>query len=486
MKRSAFFLAVALSACGLVDREPASFSDPAPRTPLPASGAPAVLGDVGSDPTLPPPRPPCGELHIVGIYESRSDHGGGMHPMGSTRVRFGRAGDNILVLSAYEPTHWNVELAPGAGLARVILSGYHDQVATVPAGIPVEIRSYEVRGNYLGASGYAWPSSEGGSNTPLLVHKVEELTSRRLTSFHGCYRMTDVEIRPDLSSTGDCPTAEGYRYSQHVDPGSCLLPDDGSGAGGDSGGTNEDEENRADAARRAVSFPGCAAVTRQSAYCLSTSYDQLYYLIGLDDGQVCKVADVRGQAGSHVHSLAWQSERVYECDGEATYQVALRGGPRVTALGTACEGAASYRRGLVLLPSFRTLPVFDTLFEAKTFDDIRKARLGTISPVRHSSSRLTVGGSEVFMAGHSTSGVQVFELPGGALRRTIPLTGYDDWINGMAPAGPGILAMLGVSRGSPTQPIINLYDRATGTLVRQVTLKSPSLSPQGLACVTGP
>lgn len=209
-----------LSACGLAERLPESLQPEAPAPPAPPStGSPVVPDEVMRDPP-PPPKPACAELHIVGIYESMSNHGAA--PFGKTKIRFARPGNNILFLSSYEPTHWTVELAPGAALAGIVLSGYNDQAATVPMGVPVEVRTYEGRSNYLGAYGYAWPFSSGGSDTPLLVQKAEDLTMRRLTSFHGCYRLTDVEVRSDLSSTGDCPLNEGYVYSQHRSTEPCT------------------------------------------------------------------------------------------------------------------------------------------------------------------------------------------------------------------------------------------------------------------------
>jgi hypothetical protein len=222
MKRCALLLVGSLVACGSEARTFPT-EEPVLKDKSAAPSEKLPVPDPPPPPPLVPPKPPCPELHIVGIYESRSDRGG-MPPGGSTHIRFARPGDNVLVLSSYEPTQWKVELAPGAALSRVILSGYHDQAVTLPAGIPVEIRTYEIRGTYLGAYGYAWPFSDGGSDTPMLVKEVEALTSRKLTSFHGCYRLTDVDVRPDLTSVGDCPINEGYRYDRYVAPDVCPLP----------------------------------------------------------------------------------------------------------------------------------------------------------------------------------------------------------------------------------------------------------------------
>jgi len=58
------------------------------------------------------------ETHIIGTYESRSDHSGGYHPTGNAYVHVsGSASTPVnLVLSSYEPTEWFLD---GAGLSFV-------------------------------------------------------------------------------------------------------------------------------------------------------------------------------------------------------------------------------------------------------------------------------------------------------------------------------------------------------------------------------
>ena len=154
------------------------------------------------------------ELHLIGVYETHGNHGGGNHPMGAAKVHVERQGSFILALSSYEPVSWTVTAEPGAIIEKVIINGYHDQKASVPAGVPVEI--YSGPGTSLGAYGYAWPSSEGGSDTQGLVKALESLTGRPLSSFHGCYQADSFVLHGDLSGESSCSTQAGYTHTSYV------------------------------------------------------------------------------------------------------------------------------------------------------------------------------------------------------------------------------------------------------------------------------
>src|SRR5262245_22549369 len=91
-------------------------------SPSQPGGDPASPGDDVSDPGSTPgdnpgggtggmgdaPLPRCtpgaAEVHVVGVYETRSDHSFGDHPVGEGSVTIERPGTHVLVLSAYEPT----------------------------------------------------------------------------------------------------------------------------------------------------------------------------------------------------------------------------------------------------------------------------------------------------------------------------------------------------------------------------------------------
>jgi hypothetical protein len=165
----------------------------------------------------PSAAPACGpELHLIGVYESHSGHSGSNHPQGAATVHVERQGAMVLALSSYEPIHWTVTAAPGVVLEKVILNGYHDQTAAVPAGVPVEIFSGPE--GSLGAYAYAWPSAEGGSNTSQLVSAVEKVSGRELSSFHGCYRASSFTLLDDLNAKSNCAVDAGYELDSYTSP----------------------------------------------------------------------------------------------------------------------------------------------------------------------------------------------------------------------------------------------------------------------------
>ena len=70
------------------------------------------------------------EAHVIGIYESRSDHGYNYHPQGEVAVKiYPGQKPMILVLSSYEPQKWVLTGAVDQ-VRKVILNGYHDQAVT--------------------------------------------------------------------------------------------------------------------------------------------------------------------------------------------------------------------------------------------------------------------------------------------------------------------------------------------------------------------
>ncbi|UQA62594.1 hypothetical protein [Polyangium aurulentum] len=170
-------------------------------------------GDQGKPGVVAPPS--CGdELHLIGIYESHGNHGYDNHPAGAASVHVERKGSSILALSSYEPVHWTVTAAEGVVLEKVILNGYHDQTADVPAGVEVEV--HDGPDGSLGAYAYAWPSSEGGSDTQGLVSTLEGITGRALTSFNGCYQASSFTLHDDLTVDAACATEAGYEVTSYV------------------------------------------------------------------------------------------------------------------------------------------------------------------------------------------------------------------------------------------------------------------------------
>jgi hypothetical protein len=131
------------------------------------------------------------ELHLLGVHAAPSGSSVGQPAEGATTVDVTRTAPLILALSSYEPIHWTVRPAPGARIQQIIVNGFYAQRVTAPAGIPIVNRSGS---QWLGASAYAWQSTSGGNDTPRLVTALEQLTSRPLSSFAGCYRATSFTL----------------------------------------------------------------------------------------------------------------------------------------------------------------------------------------------------------------------------------------------------------------------------------------------------
>ena len=135
------------------------------------------------------------ELHLISVYEARSDHSGGYHPVGSIDVKVQRQQKPmILALSSYEPVHWHLTPDPGVEIKRVILSGYHDQTISGIEGIPVDTQDYSVGISvknlpYGTTSVYKYPEQSS------FVARLERMTGTRLTSAQRCYRGTSFTIK---------------------------------------------------------------------------------------------------------------------------------------------------------------------------------------------------------------------------------------------------------------------------------------------------
>jgi hypothetical protein len=133
-------------------------------------------------------------LRVIGVYESRSDHSADYHPTGSATVDVEWPGPTVLVLSSYEPTAWAVKTGPDTTIERVILNGFYPQLVTAPPGAVVDDHSGD--GKYFSPCGFEWPNDDGGCDTPALVAGAEQLSGLTLSSFHGCYRMTNFAYVP--------------------------------------------------------------------------------------------------------------------------------------------------------------------------------------------------------------------------------------------------------------------------------------------------
>ena len=136
------------------------------------------------------------ELLLVGVYETLSNHydAFGNHRQGSATVHITDGGGKpiVLALSSYEPTMWNIDVAPNVNISQIILNGYYDQAYSgVSSGLVINKSGL---GNYLASCGYSLPYNGGGCDTNYLQSQLESFTGLSLTSFSGVYRATDFTI----------------------------------------------------------------------------------------------------------------------------------------------------------------------------------------------------------------------------------------------------------------------------------------------------
>jgi hypothetical protein len=132
------------------------------------------------------PRATSRELHVIGLYQgSSAGADGGERPYGEVTVRVERSSPMVLVLAAYEPVHWRLDLAEGTAVSGLLVNGYHPQRVSGAETIPVvEIRSGDGR-LFESVDRY-----QPGTTTP-----VESYTGLALTSFHGCYEASQLTLR---------------------------------------------------------------------------------------------------------------------------------------------------------------------------------------------------------------------------------------------------------------------------------------------------
>jgi hypothetical protein len=127
------------------------------------------------------------ELHVVGIYAA-SPQSVANHSEGIVSVIVNRPGKAVtLLLSAYEPTLWQLNVGAGTTIETVYVTGYYRQRAQgVPPGAEVVAQSYETGTGYL-LVGDSIDSSQFLASVP----KIHRLTGLEMSSFHGSHVSTD-------------------------------------------------------------------------------------------------------------------------------------------------------------------------------------------------------------------------------------------------------------------------------------------------------
>jgi hypothetical protein len=125
------------------------------------------------------------QVEGVGVYEGRgARHGHGQaRAPGTVEVRVRRSARPIaLVLSSYEPVRWTIVQEPGASVAAVLLSGYHESTVT-GAGAA---RVYQI------GQGYAYGQASPGYGD--LQRSVARWTGKPMAVFQGRYEGSSFSV----------------------------------------------------------------------------------------------------------------------------------------------------------------------------------------------------------------------------------------------------------------------------------------------------
>ena len=122
-----------------------------------------------------------GEVHAIGVYE------GG--PSGVS-IKVTRTGAPIaLLLMAYSPVAWKLEVAPGVVLEKVVAMGYHEQkLQGVPVGVDAVSWSRE---NPDPRAFYYYGKPEGRDD---FERRVRTLFGKEAASFQGAYRASQATV----------------------------------------------------------------------------------------------------------------------------------------------------------------------------------------------------------------------------------------------------------------------------------------------------
>jgi len=157
-----------------------------------------------------------GTVHVIAVYQAQG--AGGNHGEGTIQIGVGtRATPVTLVLSSYEPVHWQIQADPGADIAKVVVMGYFPGRAS---GISQE-RVQRVSG-YL--SDYR-NTNDGASrrlhSSPSTADIVEKMVGRRPDSVDGAYESNYFSVEsirvPPAKSDPSAPawSASGLPIKAH-------------------------------------------------------------------------------------------------------------------------------------------------------------------------------------------------------------------------------------------------------------------------------
>jgi hypothetical protein len=137
----------------------------------------------------PAPASDAAELHLVGVHEGALPagvkRGVRLNPQrGATVDVHFTDRPVILAVCSYNPVKWEIRLAKGVRLQKVIVAGYHQQDwAALPPGVPVERYTHEGQGSKHYFDAYK-PDNE---RYPRAVRELKRLTGLEVSTFQGAY-----------------------------------------------------------------------------------------------------------------------------------------------------------------------------------------------------------------------------------------------------------------------------------------------------------
>jgi len=334
-------------------------------------------------------------LRIIGIYHA----GGTDSDPGDCDVELNLDHDLVLVLSAYDPVHWHVTNSGSGEIVEIIVNSYDPQEITAPEGVPVTLTGYWYDSDFWG-SAYSFDDYDAH----VVTEEAEALTGLELTSFHGCYEGYQFTLEEGCDGPAESP------WPDCTEEGEVMGPPDLAALG-----------------------DACEEVTGESYFCASITADGEVVVLGLDTGDVCTVVPEVLEDPSYIHSIAWLDRWIYACPGpfHKLHRVDVTDGTVEEAF-VWCESVGAWDDGLLTnLPGGLGPEANDSMWYYPTFLDA-----GCQSPTELSfgceNHRFTVDGDAVYSAWHSTDHVDVQSLPWGGDLGSIPLEGFDNWVNGMS------------------------------------------------------
>ena len=240
--------------------------------------------------------------------------------------------------------------------------------------------------------------------------------------------------------------------------------------------------------RAAVTFPGCAAITTESHYCLTLAADfenedWRLALLGLDSGTICPVQPLDASLGfSDASSLGWRGEVAYVCaydNDQDLVRISLRDGSWERG-NLSCQAVTGDERGLLVQrsPGDPELDILDW-FRVFAFESYSALRAHDYGPTYDlpTTSRIAVQGDRIYGAWHSTDTIDVVDRTSGAALGPITLEGYDDWVMGLDVT---VDAWLTIANWKSGEESVTVFDARNGSRLREVTV--PGMI-SGLACV---